>query len=308
MKQNMSTQLQMNNLTNLISVLVQKKKIIFFTIGIFIIIGIGTFFKMKTPPSYSAQCSTLVLFNNINNDKGVVIQNNFGLDKKENILPLRLYPQIAQSIPFLVQLIDSNSITDSTLLRSEELENIIPIKNNFKISVDEANQTVFIEANMPTPIEAARLALKIQQTLCNYLINWYSKQQELAVVLLQNNINEVLEKIIQKQQELQKLNFTKAKKQHSVSTPDLIRLETEYQTLNTLNTTLTKQLQQKKLTQQNLSTYITTIDPVIIPNSPTNSPRSIIFYIAVFGLLGILVSLYIVIIHPIINSWSNKND
>ena len=297
MKQNMSTQLQMNNLTNLISVLVQKKKIIFFTIGIFIIIGIGTFFKMKTPPSYSAQCSTLVLFNNINNDKGVVIQNNFGLDKKENILPLRLYPQIAQSILFLVQLIDSNSITDSTLLRSEELENIIPIKNNFKISVDEANQTVFIEANMPTPIEAARLALKIQQTLCNYLINWYSKQQELAIVLLQNNINEVLEKIIQKQQELQKLNFTKAKKQHSVSTPDLIRLETEYQTLITLNTT-----------QQNLSTYITTIDPVIIPNSPTNSPRSIIFYIAVFGLLGILVSLYIVIIHPIINSWSNKND
>ena len=161
---------------------------------------------------------------------------------------------------------------------------------------------------MPTPIEAARLALKIQQTLCNYLINWYSKQQELAIVLLQNNINEVLEKIIQKQQELQKLNFTKAKKQHSVSTPDLIRLETEYQTLITLNTTLTKQLQQKKLTQQNLSTYITTIDPVIIPNSPTTSPRSIIFYIAVFGLLGILVSLYIVIIHPIINSWSNKND
>ena len=41
---------------------------------------------MKTPPSYSAQCSTLVLFNNINNDKGVVIQNNFGLDKKENII------------------------------------------------------------------------------------------------------------------------------------------------------------------------------------------------------------------------------
>ena len=307
MKQNMSTQLQMNNLTNLISVLVQKKKIIFFTIGIFIIIGIGTFFKMKTPPSYSAQCSTLVLFNNINNDKGVVIQNNFGLDKKENILPLRLYPQIAQSILFLVQLIDSNSITDSTLLRSEELENIIPIKNNFKISVDEANQTVFIEANMPTPIEAARLALKIQQTLCNYLINWYSKQQELAIVLLQNNINEVLEKIIQKQQELQRLNLLKTK-QHSISTPDLIRLETEYQTLNTLNTTLTKQLQQKKLTQQNLSTYITTIDPVVIPNSPVNSSRSVTFYIAVFGLLGLLVSLYIVIIHPIINSWSNKNE
>ena len=160
---------------------------------------------------------------------------------------------------------------------------------------------------MPTPMEAARLALKVQQTLCNYLINWYSKQQELAIVLLQNNINEVLEKIIQKQQELQRLNLLKTK-QHSISTPDLIRLETEYQTLNTLNTTLTKQLQQKKLTQQNLSTYITTIDPVVIPNSPVNSSRSVTFYIAVFGLLGLLVSLYIVIIHPIINSWSNKNE
>ena len=285
----MSTQLQINNLTDCISVLIQKKKIILFTVGIFIIIGIGTFFKMKTPPYYSAHCSTLVLFNNINNDKGLVIQNNFGLDKKENILPLRLYPQIAHSIPFLVQLIDSNSITDSTLLRSEELENIIQLKSHFNISVDEANQTVFIETNMPTPMEAARLALKVQQTLCNYLINWYSKQQELAIVLLQNNINEVLEKIIQKQQEL-------------------IRLETEYQTLNTLNTTLTKQLQQKKLTQQNLSTYITTIDPVVIPNSPVNSSRSVTFYIAVFGLLGLLVSLYIVIIHPVINSWSNKNE
>ena len=303
----MSTQLQINNLTDFISVLIQKKKIILFTVGIFIIIGIGTFFKMKTPPYYSAHCSTLVLFNNINNDKGLVIQNNFGLDKKENILPLRLYPQIAHSIPFLVQLIDSNSITDSTLLRSEELENIIQLKSHFNISVDEANQTVFIETNMPTPMEAARLALKVQQTLCNYLINWYSKQQELAIVLLQNNINEVLEKIIQKQQELQRLNLLKTK-QHSISTPDLIRLETEYQTLITLNTTLTKQLQQKKLTQQNLSTYITTIDPVIIPNSPVNSSRSVTFYIAVFGLLGLLVSLYIVIIHPIINSWSNKNE
>ena len=297
----MSTQLQINNLTDFISVLIQKKKIILFTVGIFIIIGIGTFFKMKTPPYYSAHCSTLVLFNNINNDKGLVIQNNFGLDKKENILPLRLYPQIAHSIPFLVQL------TDSTLLRSEELENIIQLKSHFNISVDEANQTVFIETNMPTPMEAARLALKVQQTLCNYLINWYSKQQELAIVLLQNNINEVLEKIIQKQQELQRLNLLKTK-QHSISTPDLIRLETEYQTLNTLNTTLTKQLQQKKLTQQNLSTYITTIDPVVIPNSPVNSSRSVTFYIAVFGLLGLLVSLYIVIIHPIINSWSNKNE
>ena len=280
----MSTQLQINNLTDFISVLIQKKKIILFTVGIFIIIGIGTFFKMKTPPYYSAHCSTLVLFNNINNDKGLVIQNNFGLDKKENILPLRLYPQIAHSIPFLVQLIDSNSITDSTLLRSEELENIIQLKSHFNISVDEANQTVFIETNMPTPMEAARLALKVQQTLCNYLINWYSKQQE-----------------------LQRLNLLKTK-QHSISTPDLIRLETEYQTLNTLNTTLTKQLQQKKLTQQNLSTYITTIDPVVIPNSPVNSSRSVTFYIAVFGLLGLLVSLYIVIIHPIINSWSNKNE
>ena len=128
----MSTQLQINNLTDCISVLIQKKKIILFTVGIFIIIGIGTFFKMKTPPYYSAHCSTLVLFNNINNDKGLVIQNNFGLDKKENILPLRLYPQIAHSIPFLVQLIDSNSITDSTLLRSEELENII--RNSFNSS------------------------------------------------------------------------------------------------------------------------------------------------------------------------------
>ena len=249
----MSTQLQINNLPDFISVLIQKKKIILFTVGIFIIIGIGTFFKMKTPPYYSAHCSTLVLFNNINNDKGLVIQNNFGLDKKENILPLRLYPQIAHSIPFLIQLIDSHTITDSTLLRSEELENIIQLKSHFNISVDEANQTVFIETNMPTPMEAARLALKVQQTLCNYLINWYSKQQELAIVLLQNNINEVLEKIIQKQQELQRLNLLKTK-QHSISTPDLIRLETEYQTLNTLNTTLTKQLQQKKLTQQNLST------------------------------------------------------
>jgi len=301
----MSTQLQINNLTDFISVLIQKKKIILFTVGIFIIIGIGTFFKMKTPPYYSAHCSTLILFNNINNDKGLVIQNNFGLDKKENILPLRLYPQIAHSIPFLIQLIDSNSIADSTLLQSEELENIIQLKSHFNISVDEANQTVFIETNMPTPIEAARLALKVQQTLCNYLINWYSKQQELSIILLQNNINETLEKIVQKQQELQKLNVSK---QHPTSLPDRIRLETEYQTLMTLNTTLTKQLQEKKLTQQNLSTYITTIDPVIIPNSPANSSRSIIFYMIVFGLLGLLISLYIIIIHPIVNSWSDKND
>lgn len=149
---------------------------------------------------------------------------------------------------------------------------------------------------MPSPHEAAELAQKVQQTLRKFAIQWYTQQKQEYINNLETNYNYILTKSFDIQQKLnsaQKYNTPQ-------SYHEALNLAIEYKSLEKLSIAITERLQQIKLDQQNLENYFTIIDPVMQPNTPSNTQKSMIYYIVVFAFLGFIISIYIILIHPVI--------
>lgn len=297
----MEKQINNYNLGYSIRQLRERWKFIFFTLCIFIILGICYFYYMKQTPVYTAKCVLLYQIDNLHKPQGNIFQEKNTIEFKEQIneLPITLFPKIVYSLPFLGELIDISITNDSIQdLSIAQISHISTLKNKFVISINEKDKLITIEATMPSPKEAAELAQKIQQTIYKYTLQWYSQQKKEYIQTLEDNYKYIITKSLATQQELIFIQ----KNNNSQNYQEALSLGIEYNSLEKLNIAIAEQLQKTQLEQQNPGKYFTIIDPVTIPNTPSNIQKSIIYYIVVFAFLGIIISVYIILIHPIIIS------
>lgn len=256
---------------------------------------------MKKAPVYTSKCVLLyqndnlhTLSQNLLNEK-----NTINLKKTIQELPINLFPKIAHSQPFLVELIDSKISNDSILnLSTTQTSLISSLKNKYSISINEKEKLITIEATMHSPKEAAELVQKIQQIIYKYTTRWYNQQKAEYIQTLENNYEYIISQSLAIQQ---KLNAIKGSN-HKQNDQETQNLAIEYKSLEKLNITIAEQLQITRLEQKNAKKYFTIIDPPTISNTPSYTSKSVTYYIIAFAFLGLIISIYIILIHPIIKN------
>ena len=262
--------------------------------------GIGCFYYMKKTPVYSAKCILLYQMGNTQSqEKMPQDKNSIILKNNINELPIKLFTQIAYSLPFLGELANINIINDSIQdLSPDQWTKVSSLKNHFTLSVNEKDKLITIEATMPSPKEAAELVQKVQQTLQKFTTQWYRQQKEKYIYTLENNYKNILALSFTAQNKL--ISIQKNSNPHNYQ--DIFNLTIEYNSLEKLNIAIAEQLNLLKLEILNSENYFTIIDPVSISNTPSNTQKSIAYYIIVFAFLGLIASIYFILIHPIIAS------
>lgn len=287
------------NLGYSIKRLKEKWKLILFTFCAFSIIGVCYFYYTQQQPVYTSQCILLYQLNDLHQRNTSILKDdsNINLEEKVKELPIQLLPKIAHSLPFLSEIIDLNINNDSIQnFSQEEFTHLSSLKNDFNIFINETDKLITIQATMSSPQEAAKLVQKVQQTLRMFAIRWYTKQKQEYINSLESNYNQIITKSFNIQQELNSIqNNISPQKRH-----ETLKLEIEYKSLEKLSITIAEQLQQLKLDQENLDNYFTILEPTMLSTVPSNTQKSIIYYMIVFAFLGFIISIYIILIHPII--------
>jgi len=163
------------------------------------------------------------------------------------------------------------------------------LESQINLEVNAKEGFISIAVTLPEPEASAQLALRSQQLLQQYALQFKTQKSK-------EQLNYIEERYLEKQQEFNDIKLKLALFQDqnndintAVAKTKLLQLQSDYDLAFTVYTELAKQLETQRLQVKKDTPIFTILKPVTIPKEKTGPKRALILIIYMF--LGIVFSL-----------------
>ena len=157
------------------------------------------------------------------------------------------------------------------VLTKDEVKVLKGVSESVSLSVDKKEGYITLNVVGSEPIMTAELAMKAQQLLQEEITRFRVEKSQSELDYIQARYDEIKQEAESYQEQLAKITD---KTQNVTTTKDRIehdRIQSKYNTANTIYSELAKQLEQAKLQVKRDTPVLTVIQPVTVPNRPSNS-------------------------------------
>ena len=155
---------------------------------------------------------------------------------------------------------------------SEDEEKILKaLAENVTLAVDKKEGYITLNVRGSEPIQTAELAIKAQQLLQDELTRFRIEKSESELEYIQARYNEIKAETESYQEQLARATD---RTQSISNTRDRIerdRIQTKYSISSSIYSELAKQLEQAKMQVKKDTPVFTVIQPITVPNQPSNS-------------------------------------
>ena len=241
---------------------------------------------MYTPIHYAKVDTAVSMFTyNIEIAKPTVIENV----KKYTIgLPGVIMKAIRKEKPDIVL---PAGVADDTpkplVLTKDEVKVLKAVSESVSLSVDKKEGYITLNVVGSEPIQTAELAMKAQQLLQEEITRFRIEKSQSELEYIQARYDEMKAEAESYQEQLARITD---KTQNVTTTKDRIehdRIQSKYNTANSIYSELSKQLEQAKLQVKRDTPVLTVIQPVTVPDRPSNSrAKTLIVWTFFGGILG----------------------
>ena len=225
---------------------------------------------MYTPIHYAKVDTAVSMFTyNIEIAKPTVIENV----KKYTIgLPGVIMKAIRKEKPDIVLPAGGADDTPKPLvLTKNEVKVLKAVSESVSLSVDKKEGYITLNVVGSEPIQTAELAMKAQQLLQEEITRFRIEKSQSELEYIQARYDEMKAEAESYQEQLARITD---KTQNVTTTKDRIehdRIQSKYNTANSIYSELSKQLEQAKLQVKRDTPVLTVIQPVTVPDRPSNS-------------------------------------
>ena len=241
---------------------------------------------MYTPIHYAKVDTAVSMFTyNIEIAKPTVIENV----KKYTIgLPGVIMKAIRKEKPDIVLPAGGADDTPKPLvLTKDEVKVLKAVSESVSLSVDKKEGYITLNVVGSEPIQTAELAMKAQQLLQEEITRFRIEKSQSELEYIQARYDEMKAEAESYQEQLARITD---KTQNVTTTKDRIehdRIQSKYNTANSIYSELSKQLEQAKLQVKRDTPVLTVIQPVTVPDRPSNSrAKTLIVWTFFGGILG----------------------
>ena len=173
------------------------------------------------------------------------------------------------------------------VLTKNEVKVLKVVSESVSLAVDKKEGYITLNVVGSEPIQTAELAMKAQQLLQEEITRFRIEKSQSELEYIQARYEEIKKETEAYQEQLAKITD---KTQNITTTKDRIehdRIQSKYNTSNAIYTELAKQLEQAKLQVKRDTPVLTVIQPVTVPDRPSNSrAKTLIVWTFFGGILG----------------------
>lgn len=211
----------------------------------------------------------------------------FGTIKKYTIgLPGVILGAIRKEKPDMVLPSQGADDTPKPLVLTKKEEKILEVVGkSVSLAVDKKEGYITLNVVGNEPIQTAELAMKAQQLLQEEITRFRVEKSERELEYIQARYDEIKAEAESYQEQLAKITD---KTQNVTTTKDRIehdRIQSKYNTANSIYTELAKQLEQAKLQVKRDTPVLTIVQPVTVPSKPSNSRAKTLIIWTFFGFI-----------------------
>ncbi len=173
------------------------------------------------------------------------------------------------------------------VLTKKEVKILKVISESVSLAVDKKEGYITLNVVGSEPIQTAELAMKAQQLLQDEITRFRIEKSQSELEYIQARYDEIKREAESYQEQLAKITD---KTKDLTTTRDRIeqdRIQSKYSIANSIYTELSKQLEQAKLQVKRDTPVLTVIQPVTVPDKPSNSrAKTLIVWTFFGGILG----------------------
>ena len=173
------------------------------------------------------------------------------------------------------------------VLTKDEVKVLKAVSESVSLSVDKKEGYITLNVVGSEPIQTAELAMKAQQLLQEEITRFRIEKSQSELEYIQARYDEMKAEAESYQEQLARITD---KTQNVTTTKDRIehdRIQSKYNTANSIYSELSKQLEQAKLQVKRDTPVLTVIQPVTVPDRPSNSrAKTLIVWTFFGGILG----------------------
>ena len=173
------------------------------------------------------------------------------------------------------------------VLTNKEVKILKAVGESVSLAVDRKEGYITLNVVGSEPVQTAELAMKAQQLLQEEITRFRIEKSQKELEYIQARYDEIKKETEFYQEQLAKITD---KTQNVTTTKDRIehdRIQSKYNTSNAIYSELAKQLEQAKLQVKRDTPVLTIIQPVTVPDKPSNSrSRTLIVWVFMGFVLG----------------------
>ena len=165
----------------------------------------------------------------------------------------------------------ADEILKPQVLTKDEVKVMKIVSESLSLVVDKKDGYITLNVEGSEPIQAAELAMKAQQLLQEEITRFRVEKSQDELDYIQARYDEIKAEAEMYQEQLARITD---KTQNVTTTKDRIehdRIQSKYNTANSIYSELAKQLEQAKLQVKRDTPVLTVIQPVTVPDKPSNS-------------------------------------
>lgn len=169
------------------------------------------------------------------------------------------------------------------VLTKDEVKVLKAVAENVSLAVDKKEGYITLNVVGSEPIQTAELAMKAQQLLQDEITRFRIEKSESELEYIQARYDEIKQETEMYQEQLARITD---RSQSTIGTRNEIernRIQSKYTTANTIYNELAKQLEQAKLQVKRDTPVLTVIQPVTVPDRPSNSRAKTLIVWTFFG-------------------------
>ena len=166
---------------------------------------------------------------------------------------------------------DADDSAKPLVLTKDEVKVMKAVSESVSLAVDKKEGYITLNVVGSEPIQAAELAMKAQQLLQEEITRFRVEKSQSELDYIQARYDEIKAEAETYQEQLARITD---KTQNVTTTKDRIehdRIQSKYSTANSIYSELAKQLEQAKLQVKRDTPVLTVIQPVTVPDKPSNS-------------------------------------
>ena len=211
----------------------------------------------------------------------------FGTIKKYTIgLPGVILGAMRKEKPEIVLPSQGVDDTPKPLVLTKKEEKILKaVAASVSLAVDKKEGYITLNVVGIEPIQTAELAMKAQQLLQEEITRFRVEKSEKELEYIQARYDEIKAEAESYQEQLARITD---KTQSVTTTKDRIerdRIQSKYNTANSIYSDLAKQLEQAKLQVKRDTPVLTIVQPVTVPSQPSNSRAKTLIIWTFFGFI-----------------------
>ena len=178
---------------------------------------------------------------------------------------------------------DADDSAKPLVLTKDEVKVMKAVSESVSLAVDKKEGYITLNVVGSEPIQAAELAMKAQQLLQEEITRFRVEKSQSELEYIQARYDEIKAEAETYQEQLARITD---KTQNVTTTKDRIehdRIQSKYNTANSIYSELSKQLEQAKLQVKRDTPVLTVIQPVTVPSKPSNSRAKTLIVWTFFG-------------------------